>query len=179
MTLHTNTMHMANSVHQVNDVFVFLLTIKYVLKDSSGKEESKEVRFSNQYENFISRTLTFSPRAFEVSLPGNGTGVPRIALNIDDVDHVMTDIVRGAVYAPEVTIEVVTNIFPDQVERQYSKMEIISSESDGKGTMRLQMTLKNLLNRKFPRESYDVIDSVACIIYSLFSVANLNVGYGK
>ena len=100
---------------------------------------------------------TFQANFDASHLPGNGSGVPRITLAIDDTDHALTDIFRYVAEAPTATIEVVTSLFPDQVERQYADLKVLSFEMDGKGIMKITMTVENLLNRRFPLENYDVI----------------------
>ena len=129
-----------------NEAFLWLLTIK------TSKET---LRLVNNMEDIVSRNDKFTAYPFNISLPvEDGSKQLSLALNIDNVDQVLIEAIRGFLEPPVMTLELVLSSDFDTVEKRIDFLRLSNVEYD-----QLQITgqLKpnNVLGNAFPATSYD------------------------
>lgn len=108
----------------------------------------------NNSEPVISRGITFAPYPFSITLPiDDSEQLPSVTLVISNLDNAIINFVRGQAIAPSIVIEVVTNQYPDTVERALNFLKLVSVSYDA---MNLTGTLNvdDFLTQSFPAESY-------------------------
>ena len=129
--------------------FFFLLTVW-----TPGQDE---IRLVNNLEPFVSRGMTFEPYPFALTLPNDDTTkTPTVTITIDNVDRLLVQMIRELDEAPLVKVELVSNKFPDLVEREIDYLRVRSVEYDA---FRITFTLEiqNIMARQFPEGSYDPV----------------------
>lgn len=89
------------------------------------------LRIVNNNEQIVSRGKTYLPYAFTLTLPADtGEGSPTLTMTIDNVDRVLTEIVRELLDPPEVKLELVFSDTPDVVEKTIDFLRLVSAEYD-------------------------------------------------
>jgi len=129
--------------------FFFLLTV--------WTPGDPEIHLVNNLEPVTSRGITFEPYPFSLTLPNDDTTkTPTVTLTIDNVDRRLIELIRGLPTAPNVKVELVTNKFPDLVEREIDYLKVRTVDYDA---FRITFTLEiqNVMARQFPAGSYDPV----------------------
>lgn len=128
-------------------VWMYLLTITA----SSGPP----LYLVNNNEPVTSRGIEFLPYPFALVLPEDfGDQLPQVQISIDNISLEIVDFIRGEIIAPTIKVELVTSAFPDIVEKSLDFLQLRDVKYDA---MAITGTLEviNVLNTRFPAESYD------------------------
>jgi hypothetical protein len=89
------------------------------------------LRVVNNTEPVTSRGDTFEPTAFEITLPtDDGEQLPKVQLEIVNVDGIVLDWVRKFPVAPNLKLEIVLSTQPDVVERSIDFLKLTSVDYD-------------------------------------------------
>jgi hypothetical protein len=136
-----------NVYAQSTDVaFFFLLTLTH--------KGSHPTYLVNNMEPVVSRGIEFQPYPFSLILPNDDTSrTPTVKITVDNVDRSLTEEIRALIEPPLVTVELVSSMFPDIVERQIDYLKVRDVVYDA---MRVDFTLEiqNIMARKFPCDYY-------------------------
>lgn len=124
-----------------------LLTIT----DSGGGDA---LRVVNNSVPVISRGMSFEPYPFDITLPQDDSEqLPRVTLNISNLDAHIVEYVRESLEPPHIAIELVSTHYPDYVEVSLNFLRLGSVSYDAM-TVTGQLDVDNFLTQKFPGESY-------------------------
>jgi hypothetical protein len=89
------------------------------------------LRVVNNTEQIVSRGDTFEPTAFEITLPtDDGEQLPKVQLEIVNVDGSIMEWVRGFHVAPNLKLEIVLSTQPDVVERSIDFLKLNNIDYD-------------------------------------------------
>ena len=116
------------------------------------------LRVVNNTVDIVSRGNTFTAYPFKLMLPTEtGEGIGSARIEIDNVDLSLVNMLRGAVEAPLVTIEVILSSYPDTVELSVPNLRLRQVTWDANS---IQGTLLNedLLSAGWPGYIYDPIE---------------------
>jgi hypothetical protein len=93
-----------------DEAFLILATIRH-------EPTSTILRVVNNTENIVSRGNTFEAYPFSLILPAeSGEGIGAATFEIDNVDLTLVDMLRAAIEAPRVDIEVILASVPNEIE---------------------------------------------------------------
>jgi hypothetical protein len=127
-------------------VWIFLVSI--------GTPGNPVLRLCNNSEPIVSRGETYQPFPFSVKLStDDGETLPVMQLEFMHLSGEITEAIRGFEQAPDISIELVTNITPDIVERQLSYVKLVNVSYDAM-TVSGTLNVINTLSVAFPAESY-------------------------
>lgn len=134
-----------------NDAWLVLCTI-------SHPPTSTLFRVVNNTVDIVSRGLTFTAYPFKLTLPQEtGEGIGAATLQIDNVDRALVDMLRNAVVAPTVKLEVILSTYPDQVEITIPSLALRQVTWDAT-SIRGTLLSEDLLSAGFPGYIYDPIE---------------------
>lgn len=149
--LQPNTIPYAQS--SSSDV-VFLALLTFTIPD---RPDIPPLRVVNNTVNIVSRGLTFQAYPFNLTMPDDQPDkIPTVSIEISNIDRALMIWLRGFPVAPQLMVEVITNVNYDVVERSigYLKLEYIDYDALSiKGTL----SLDNGLARRFPGDDYDPV----------------------
>lgn len=129
-----------------------------VLCTISHPPTSTTYRVVNNTVDIVSRGQTFTAYPFKITLPQEtGEGVGSATLQIDNVGLELIDMLRSAVVAPTVTIEVVLSSNMDQVEISIPSLALRQVTWDA-NTIRGTLLSEDLLSSAWPGYIYDPIE---------------------
>ena len=130
-------------------VWLFLLTI--------STPGNPDLLLVNNNEEIISRGKTYLPYPFRLQLPEDtGDRLPVVKLQIDNISGEIIKAVREFQNPPTIKVEMITNKYPDIVEKSLDSMRLNSVGYDSI-TIQGELSIINVLSVKFPSESYDPI----------------------
>ena len=116
------------------------------------------LRVVNNTVDITSRGQVFTAYPFKITLPHEtGEGIGSATLQIDNVDLALVDMLRSAVIAPTVKIEVVLSTYPDQVEIAIPSLALRQVTWDAT-SIRGTLLSEDLLSAAFPGYIYDPIE---------------------
>lgn len=114
------------------------------------------LRVANNTTDVVSRGQTFQACAFELVLPNQDADkMPSVSLKIVNADRRIVEYIRSLALAPQMLLEVVTNLDFDLVEISISHLKLQQVQYDAlevSGTLEID----NWLNRKFG-SAYDPV----------------------
>ena len=111
-------------------------------------------RVVNNTENIISRGEEFVAYPFSLILPSeSGEGIGAATFEIDNVDLTLIDMLRGAIQAPRMDIEVILSSIPDVVEIGVYDIAMREVTWDV-STIRGKLLNEDVLSSGFPGYSY-------------------------
>ena len=130
-----------------DEAFLVLVTIRHAATGTL-------LRAVNNTEQIISRGDTFEPYPFSFILPQEtGEGIGVATFEIDNVDLVLIDMLRSAVTAPRVDIEIILGSLPDVVEIGIYDLALREVSWDA-SVIRGKLLNEDLLSTGFPSYSY-------------------------
>lgn len=116
------------------------------------------LRVVNNTVDIVSRGQTFTAYPFKITLPHEtGEGIGAATLEIDNVDRTLVDMLRAAVIAPTVKIEVILSTYPDQVEIAIPSLALRQVSWDATA-IRGTLLSEDLLSSGYPGYIYDPIE---------------------
>jgi hypothetical protein len=131
-------------------VFVALLTFSLPGRDS--------LRVCNNSVDVVSRGQTFTAFPFQIVLPNDDSEkLPTVSLKIANVSGEIMDFIRGLPEAPNLLLEIVTDVDFDVVEKSvgFLTMNVIGYNAlDITGSL----TVENILSRRFPAGDYSPVE---------------------
>jgi hypothetical protein len=131
-------------------VWLFLLTIS-----SPG---NPDLLLVNNNEEIVSRGKTYLPYPFRLQLPEDtGDRVPVVTLQIDNIAGDIIQAVRGFQNPPTIKIEMITNKYPDIVEKSLDSMRLNSVGYDSM-VIQGELSIINVLSVRFPSEDYNPVN---------------------
>lgn len=130
-------------------VWLFLLTI--------STPGNPDLLLVNNNEPITSRGQIYQPYPFRMQLPEDtGDRVPVVKLQIDNIAGDIITAIRGFQDPPTIKVELITNKYPDIVEKSLDSMRLNSVGYDSI-TIQGDLGIINVLSVKFPAENYDPI----------------------
>lgn len=131
-------------------VFVCLLTFSMPGRDS--------LRVCNNSVDVVSRGLTFTAFPFQIVLPNDDSErLPTVQLQIANVSGEIMEFIRGLPQAPELLLEVVTNVDFNVVEKSVGFLRLEQVGFDAL-TISGQLTVESVLARRFPSFDYTPVE---------------------
>jgi len=130
-------------------VWLFLLTIS-----SPG---NPDLLLVNNNEEITSRGKKFLPYPFRLQLPEDtGDRVPVIKLQIDNIAGDIIQAVREFQTPPTIKVEMITNKYPDVVEKSLDSLRLNSVGYDSL-IVQGELSIINVLSVRFPSEDYNPV----------------------
>lgn len=130
-------------------VWLFLLTI--------STPGNPDLCLVNNNESIVSRGVTYQPYPFRLQLPEDtGDRLPVVKLQIDNIAGEIIKAVREFQEPPTIKVEMITNKYPDIVEKSLDSMRLNSVGYDSI-TIQGELSIVNVLSVKFPSEQYDPV----------------------
>ena len=133
---------------------VFLALLTFTIP---GQPAVTPLRVVNNTLNVISRGLEYEAYPFDIILPEDEIDkLPAVKLSIDNVDRRIMAWLRGFSIAPQMLLEVITNVNFDVVERSVGFLTLTTVDYDA---FKITATLNvdNVLARKYPPDTYDPV----------------------
>jgi hypothetical protein len=129
------------------EVFLFLLTF-------SGGVITTPIRLVNNIDKIISRGQEYIAFPLEITLPADdGESLAAIEIVCQNASLELIDIIRSSGTFIGVKLEFILASTPDVVEFEILNMRVASVEYD-KDTIKMTVTVDDLLNTAFPNERY-------------------------
>jgi len=123
-----------------------------LLRITAPGEEA--VALVNNSEPVVSRGITYQPFPFALTLPADDSEtLPKVALNLSNVDQSLVDYIRGAAEPPKIEVELITSAYPDTVEKSLTFLRLTEVTYDAI-TIGGTLALDNFLTQAFPAEAY-------------------------
>lgn len=133
-------------------VFLALLTFSL-----PSRPDIEPLYVVNNTVNIVSRGIEYQAYPFTLVLPGDEQDkLPQVTLRLDNVAREILAWIRGFPEAPQLLLEIITNVNYDVVERSVGFLRLQNVDYD---TFTIQGTLvvDNVLSRRFPADTYDPV----------------------
>lgn len=133
---------------------VFLALLTFTLPADPSIEP---LRVVNNTVDIISRKKLFHAYPFKITLPEDEPDkLPSVSVEIDNVDRSIIEWIRGYSTAPQLLLEVITNVNYDVVERSIGFLNLTAVDYDALA-IRATLTVDNVMSRRFPADNYDPV----------------------
>jgi len=140
------------------EIFLALLTVEMEWRDSNGLKQIDVFRVvAGSAVDVVSNGLTFTPYAFDISLPADSNeSAETVSLVIDNTDLMLMEGLRRAVKPLTISLQIVLEATPNTVELELADMECVSVDVDA-GNIRATLLINNTWDKKYPSmgETYD------------------------
>lgn len=115
------------------------------------------LRVVNNTVDIMSRGQLYQAYPFNIILPEDQPDkLPSVRIDLDNVDRTIMEWIRGFSVAPQMRLEVITNVNYDVVERAIGFLKLSQVDYDAL-TIRATLNVDNILSRRFPADDYDPI----------------------
>lgn len=130
---------------------VFLALLTFTMSGATP------LRVVNNTVDIISRGQRYLAYPFKIVLPNDDTEkLPAVSLEIDNVAGEIMAWIRGFQTAPNMLLEVITNINYDVVERSIGYLTLRKVDYD-QMSITGSLEVDNILSRRFPADTYDPV----------------------
>jgi hypothetical protein len=122
------------------------------------------LRVVNNSVDVVSRGNTFTAFPFSITLPNDDSEkLPTVSLQISNLSGEIMDFVRSLPQAPQLLLEIITNVDLNVVEKSvgFLKMEQISYDALN---ITGALTVENILSRRFPAGDYSPVEFPALFV---------------
>lgn len=118
----------------------------------NSPEFAQPIRVVNNQVDVVSNGNTFTAMAFDISLAiDDGQTLPAMTATLDNVDRSLIREIRNLQTAPEFQLDFVLSTDLDNIELSFPEMTVGGISYDIQ-TIRLSITVSDILNRKWPAE---------------------------
>lgn len=133
---------------QTDEVWLVLLEI-------TSEDLPTPIRVVNNNEDIIHLGETFLGYPFEINLPdANSESLPKINLQIDNIDRTIVDSIRQINTEVFISIKVVLASQPNVIDLNWSGLRLTDVSYDAK-VVRGSFGYENIQAKKFPKDSYN------------------------
>lgn len=112
------------------------------------------IRLTTDRVATVSGGETFLPNGFDVTLPIDGDGVPRVQIVIDAVDRSVSLPLQQLLTTPTVTVQLVRASNTNYVELEWPELEVLS-QADTITKIALEVGVDDLLQEGFPIQKFN------------------------
>lgn len=133
---------------ETGNAFWFLVTIRH-------PDLPTPYRFVNNTVDVVSNGVTYVAYPFNITLAvDDGQSLPQVAVEFDNVDRELIDVVRGLTSAPLVDLQLILSNAPNIVEMSLIDMSLIDLDFDMQ-SISGNLISGDLLNASYPSDSYE------------------------
>jgi len=142
----TTALRSAVFAEETAEVFLFLITLSHT--------DITTLYFVNNYEDVTSNGNAHVAFPFQITMPSETEDqLPRVQLNIDNVDRSIIDEIRTLTGPPTLTLSVVLASDPDTIEAGPFEMSL-QNVSYNALTITGNLVGDDILNEPYPGEAY-------------------------
>jgi len=143
----SGSLRQALQAQQTGEVLLFLLTIEHA-------DWVAPIRYTTDHVPTTSGGETFTPAPFDVQLPVDGEGVPRVRLTLDAVDRGASVAIQALSTPPTVTVQLVLASDPNTIELDWPELDLLT-EAETITEIEAELGLDDLSQESFPRQTYN------------------------